>query len=54
MSDNILLRLEEPSDHAAVESLQRVAFDDPDDLPSLVAALRRSAEPAFHGLDCGR
>ncbi len=45
MSDNILLRLEEPSDYAAVESLQRVAFDDPDDLPSLVAALRRSTSP---------
>ena len=33
------------ADHAAVEQLQRVAFDDPHDLPSLVAALRRSTGP---------
>ena len=38
-----MLRRERPEDHAAVEQLQRVAFDDPDDLPSLVAALRRSS-----------
>ena len=38
---DVVLRRERPDDHAAVEQLQRVAFDDPDDLPSLVAALRR-------------
>ena len=40
-----MLRRERPSDHGAVEQLQRVAFDDPHDLPSLVAALRRSTGP---------
>ena len=38
---DVVLRRERPADHAAVEQLQRLAFDDPDDLPSLVAALRR-------------
>jgi len=45
MSDDVVLRREGIADHAAVEQLQRVAFDDPDHLPSLVAALRQSAAP---------
>ena len=36
----VVLRPERPADHSAVERLQRLAFDDPDDLPSLVVALR--------------
>lgn len=42
---DVVLRRERPEDHFAVEQLQRIAFDDPDDLPSLVAALRRSTGP---------
>jgi putative acetyltransferase len=40
-----VLRRELATDHAAVEQMQRVAFDDLHDLPSLVAALRRSTGP---------
>jgi len=39
---NVILRREDLSEHAEVEALQRLAFGDPDTLPSLVAALRRS------------
>jgi putative acetyltransferase len=42
MSDDVVLRRERTADHAGVEQLQRAAFDDAHDLPSLVAALRRS------------
>lgn len=45
MDNRVKLRRERPADHAAVEALQRVAFDDDDDLPRLVAALRRSSGP---------
>jgi putative acetyltransferase len=45
MSNNVVLRREGPADHAAVEKLQRIAFDDSDELPSLVLALRRSTGP---------
>jgi len=41
-NQGVLVRREKSSDHAAVERLQRLAFNDPDELPSLVAALRRS------------
>lgn len=41
----IALRRESPSDHPQVEQLQRLAFNDPDELPSLVSALRRSTGP---------
>ncbi len=44
-SGQVALRRERPSEHDAVENLQRVAFDDPDDLPSLVSALRRTTGP---------
>lgn len=42
MTNAPLLRRETPFDHDAVEALQRVAFGDSDEVPSLVAALRRS------------
>lgn len=36
MTDVVVLRRESPSDHDAAERLQRAAFGDPDELPSLV------------------
>lgn len=44
-NQDVVLRREQPEDHRAVEQLQRVAFDAPSDLPSLVTALRRSTGP---------